>query len=172
MGTSGYECLGFLLRLQSEAVELQAGTAADATSMSPSRHSGLWADSSGVMILRLQRRKHRPAGSLLRCSCVCSLVGANMCLPHRVGPWFSACEAGQRLLPTTPQWFLETLRKLLRALGVPYPEEVALKTFRAGKATALAAAGVSLGEILVAGEWCSRAFLTYMSEEAVDAAHF
>ena len=45
-----------------------------------------------------------------------------------------------------------------------------LKAFRAGKATALAVAGYSIGDILRAGEWSSRAFLAYIDGDAVDAA--
>ena len=55
-------------------------------------------------------------------------------------------------------------------LGVPKATCFTGKVFRAGKATALAAAGASVGEILLAGEWKSRAFLRYVDEDAVDAA--
>ena len=45
-----------------------------------------------------------------------------------------------------------------------------LKAFRAGKATALAASGKSLGTILQAGEWRSSAFMSYVDTDVVDAA--
>ena len=49
-------------------------------------------------------------------------------------------------------------------------EQYSLMAFRAGRATALAAKGVSLGDILRAGEWRSSAFLRYVDEDVVDAA--
>ena len=42
------------------------------------------------------------------------------------------------------------------------------KAFRAGKATALAAAGKSIGTILRVGERRSSAFLAYVDEDVVD----
>ena len=55
-------------------------------------------------------------------------------------------------------------------LGIPGAPSFSGKAFRAGKATALAAAGASIGQILLAGEWKSRAFLRYVDEDSVDAS--
>ena len=52
----------FLLRVQSEALGLQAGTHDDATSLYPGRHSAVWVDSADQLVIRLQRRKNRPHG--------------------------------------------------------------------------------------------------------------
>ena len=60
--------------------------------------------------------------------------------------------------------------KLLTALEVEAPELYSLKMFRSGHATTLAAEGKSIGHILQAGEWRSAAFLSYLDEDAVDAA--
>ena len=54
-------------------------------------------------------------------------------------------------------------------LGVCWAQRFTLKGFRAGKASALAAAGKSIGVILAAGEWRSKAFLRYIDEEILDA---
>ena len=70
----------------------------------------------------------------------------------------------------TSQQFSQWLQRILTLLAVPGASSFTLKAFRAGKATALAAAGFSIGDILRAGEWCSRAFLAYIDEDAVDAA--
>ena len=53
-------------------------------------------------------------------------------------------------------------------MGAQHADAYTLKAFRAGKATALAAAGKSLRVILAAGEWRSTAFLSYVDTDAVD----
>lgn len=62
------------------------------------------------------------------------------------------------------------LRRILKALRVDRPDEFTLKMFRAGRATALAEEGKSIGDILNAGEWRSAAFLAYINEDVVDAS--
>ena len=44
------------------------------------------------------------------------------------------------------------------------------KSWRGGKATAMASKGCSLGTILLAGEWKTAAFARYVSVENVDPA--
>ena len=57
--------------------------------------------------------------------------------------------------------FRRVLRRLLTLLGHNDASQVTPKSFRAGRATSLAASGHSIGEILIAGEWKSSAFLKY-----------
>ena len=64
--------------------------------------------------------------------------------------------------------FLQRVRRFLRILKAENVEEYTLKMFRAGKATAMAAEGASLGMILAAGEWRSNAFLNYVNEEKAE----
>ena len=54
--------------------------------------------------------------------------------------------------------------------GVEQASDFTLKTYRASAATALAACGHSLGDILRAGEWRSSAFLRYVDEDMVDGS--
>lgn len=49
--------------------------------------------------------------------------------------------------------------------------DLTFKSWRAGKATAMARAGCSLPEILTAGEWKSRAYLRYIVDRWKQAAH-
>ena len=77
---------------------------------------------------------------------------------------------GQPMWAFTSQQFSQWLQRILTLLAVPGASLFTLKAFRAGKATALAAAGYSIGDSLRAGEWSSRAFLAYIDEDAVDAA--
>ena len=52
------------------------------------------------------------------------------------------------------------------------PKKIGWKCYREGKATQMAADGESLGAILTAGEWRSRAFLNCVHETAADALRF
>ena len=45
-----------------------------------------------------------------------------------------------------------------------------LKAYSAGKATAMAVEGATVGQILLAGEWRSQAFLRYVDTDVVDEA--
>ena len=93
-----------------------------------------------------------------------------MCPVHRVGAYLEGIPAGQRLWTAKPAEFVSTFRRLLTLLGTPEAARFTPKAFRAGRATALAVAGKSIGHILLAGEWRLAAFLRYVNEDAVDAA--
>ena len=160
----------FLLRVQSEAVDLQCGNSEDATALPSHRHSGMWIDTNGALVLRLQRRKHRPQGSLLRRKCLCNKNGPNLCVVHRLQPVLSGLGPGGRLFNYSAVQFLSLVKRFLTQLCVEHAQLFTLKASRAGKATALASAGNSLGLILAAGEWRSRAVLNYVDEDAFDGA--
>ena len=93
-------------------------------------------------------------------------------MPHRLEPWLAACGPGQKLFSETAGTFIKKLRAMLAMVGVEQSQAYTLKTFRAGKATALMVAGAKLGEVLKAGEWRSHAILNYVDEGAVDEATF
>ena len=76
---------------------------------------------------------------------------------------------GQKLWGGMLSHFLKLFRGLLQQVKVPQSELYTPKAFRAGKATALAASGCTLGEILTAGEWKSAAFLSYIDETTLDS---
>ena len=65
---------------------------------------------------------------------------------------------------------LKQVKCLLKLLEVPNAMDTGWKAFRAGRATAMAAAGDDLGSIRTAGEWKSRAFLSYIDKTSVDKA--
>ena len=60
--------------------------------------------------------------------------------------------------------------RFLTLLHVVDASRYTLKAFRAGRVTALAASGASIGEILLAGEWKSFALMRYIDMDAVDQA--
>ena len=160
----------FLLRVQSEAIDIEAGQSSDAATLPSHRHSGLWIDTNSVLVLRLQKRKHRPTGSLLKRTCQCRSVGAKMCVAHRIEPHLTKAVVGTKIFSYTATQFLNVLRKLLIQLSVDHATSFTLKAFRAGKATALANSGAPLGQILAAGEWRGRAVLNYVNEDVFDGA--
>ena len=160
---------GSLLRVQSEGMLLQCGCPGEAALLSAGRHSAVWIQGQSLF-LRLARRKNRPQGSLLRRGCLCSKWGQGRCPVHRLAPYLAMLQQGQPLWPFNAAHFCGWLHRVLMLLSVEGAAKVTLKAFRAGKATALAEAGFSIGEILRAGEWQSRAFLTHIDEDAVDTA--
>ena len=79
-------------------------------------------------------------------------------------------KVGDPLFPSFPQkQALSQLKSVLMMLGAPNYSCITWKSVRCGRASAMAAAGCSLGEILGAGEWRSMAYLKYVSEEVADA---
>ena len=89
---------------------------------------------------------------------------------HRTQAHIGSVKDSKPLWNYTPDSALKALRRMLTLCNVPLADQFTLKAFRAGKATALAASGKSLGTILQAGEWRSSAFLSYVDTDAVDSA--
>ena len=157
-----------LLRVPSEAIPLEAGEQADAYLLPTTRHSGVWA-AKGIAFIRLQQRKHRPRGSLLKRPCRCNQTHRQGCLACRLTKFLPAFKPGQRLWPNTTAYaFMKVMRMVLQGTGKPEAQRITLKTFRASKATHLAKEGKGLCYILELGEWKGKAALHYMNEQALD----
>ena len=75
---------------------------------------------------------------------------------------------GQRFTDENAYAAMKAIKGGLETLGVVNWSLYTLKSFRAGRATAMAASGDTLASILQAGEWKSSAFLNYISESEVD----
>ena len=97
-------------------------------------------------------------------------MGNTFCVFHRYAEL--NLEDGDWLTQETPYQALQEMRRLLQKLGVEYADLFTLKTFRASRATTMAAEGDSLAEIMNAGEWLSSALLSYVNESAVDSQRF
>jgi len=160
----------FLLRVQSEAIGLQCGHAGEITCIPPARHSAVYVDAAGLLVIGLRRRKHRPRGSVLKRGCSCRTRGESTCGPHRLGPYLERAQQGERLWDFSAAEFLRDLRRALTLLGVAHGREYTLKAFRAGHAAEIAKSGASWAEVLAAGEWRSLAALSYVDADAVDQA--
>ena len=89
---------------------------------------------------------------------------------HRLKPFLANCQRAQTLWSFDSGAALKRLRRLLTLSHTPSASNFTFKAFRAAKATALAAAGKSVGTILQAGEWRSAAFLNYVDTDVVDQA--
>ena len=68
---------------------------------------------------------------------------------------------GGKLFQFNGTEFRRVLCRLLTLLGQNETSQITLKGSRAGRATSLAASGLSIGGILIAGEWKSSAILRY-----------
>ena len=147
-----------------------SGHSGNATFLPPEQHSGIWIDGNDCICLKLQRRKNRPQGSLLRRACSCASTGPRTCAVHRLKPKLASMGRAEPLWQLSAHEAVKSLRRLLTLLKVTCPDEFTLKAFRAGRATALAAAGKSVVDILLAGEWRSAAFLSYVDSDLVDSA--
>ena len=155
------------------ACRFEAGAQSDLIKLHPNRHSGIWVDTAaGVVFLRLQRRKHRLHGSLLKRQCCCHAVGPQFCMLHRVQNMLQHRTYGLPVFDYGPAAFLKQLRALLVKLSVEGAARATLKCFRAGHATEMSKRGCPLGQILLAGEWRSSAFLRYVVEQEIDASFF
>ena len=128
----------------------------------------------------MKSRKNRPAGSHLQHRCVCSTRNARqhpVCLACEVKKLCKDTAAGETLWAFTPHFARTQITKDMKSLesdvgATKGSQQWSWKSFRAGKATAMAQAGMSLGTILLAGEWRSAAFLRYLDEEAVQRIPF
>ena len=160
-----------LLRVQSEGIPLQAGTASDAYLLAKTRHSAVWV-TQGVAFIRLQQRKHRPHGSFLKRPCRCTEVPQQFCLCCRLEEFLKNFHPGQRLWNVSARHFQHKVRWLLKNVGKPEGERFSLRSFRASRATCLAKQGKGLRTILELGEWKGKAALQYMNESILDDAAF
>ena len=95
--------------------------------------------------VRWMRQKNRPRGSLLARKCSCGIQGVQHCLVHRMQKLMMNNDPGEgtRLFKWSGPHILAKLRKCLRLLKVPFAGEFTLKAFRAGKATQMAAYGIT-----------------------------
>ena len=167
----------FLMRMQSEAFPLESGRAEEFSQLPVGRHSAVFVDNANCLCIRWRRRKHRPEGSLLKRPCRChfkgvGLTGEAACATHTYLEFQQRCGwvTGTPMFPDlSPAKTLLRVKRLLTMMGTPNATFMTWKAVRAGRASAMAASGCSLGSILTAGEWRSSAYLRYVSEEVADA---
>ena len=124
-----------------------------------------------AVVCRLNSRKHRPKGSILQRGCSCKRMRSEQfCVLHRMKKQSKDKKAGEVLWEFPAHAALKNFRNTLKAIGEKNSESYGWKAFRAGKATQLASQDSSIGEILTAGEWRTKAFLNYIDEASIDSA--
>ena len=123
----------FLLRMPSEALPVTRGGDTCGLSLE-----------DGELVLRLARRKNRPAGSRIRRGCWCR-QSASTCPVHRLRPVLESVGEGAKLFEDiTPAKAIKMLRGALAALGVPRAAQYRTHDFRRGHAKDLQESGVSV----------------------------
>lgn len=161
----------FLLRLPSEALPIVHGVVGVGHGQ-----QAIVVVEHDCIILKLARRKNKPEGSVLKRHCWCSQCEAT-CPVHVLGKYFSSLPVGAKPFASfTPATALKVLRGFLDRGDVPEARYYRTHDLRRGHARDLQTSGASLVEILLAGEWRSPAFLTYLDlaqleTDAVIEAH-
>jgi len=166
-------CWYFLTRVQSEVIPLEFGTVDEASVLPAGRHSSVHASPNGKWVgIRWAKRKNRSGGSYIRRMCTCATSGAKYCVAHRFRTWElgQRAEVGEKAFQLSEAQVVRKLRRYLTLLQVAGASQYTLKSFRAGRATEMAALGYTLPAILEAGEWRSRAVFNYLNTEEADHA--
>ena len=156
----------FLLRVPSEALGAVFATSPGLDSKSVVELS------DSELVLKLQKRKNKPRGSVLRRGCWCNEKSMSRisCPVHALGAELAICQHGEPLFAgITAANALATLRNCLTALGVEQAGQYRTQDFRRGHAEDLRASGAPLKAILEAGEWRSPAFMTYLNVELLES---
>lgn len=150
-----------LARVQSEMLPLQRGSLADIAHLPWGRHSAAAWDHAGTLWIRLARRKNKPDGSTLSSPCECSMTGPQFCAACRLARWADIHQVarGHRLFRGVSAHSSQAnLRQALSLLQVPAADAFGWRAIRRGRATELAKTpGVTLKQLMAAGEWSSRA---------------
>ena len=148
---------------------MQKGQQDDATNFPVGQHSAVWVDAAGQVVCRFAQRKNRPKGSMLMRPCTCSDTGKRRCVAHRLQKLLVTRQLRQQIFHRNARQLLDDCRQLLVAAGLHQAALFTLRGFRAGKATAMLAAGKTLPHVMNAGQWRSAAALTYFDEGQIDA---
>ena len=158
----------FLLRVPSECLPIVKIDQPPAAG-SVLGQATVWVEADRI-VLKLQRRKNRPNGSLLWRACWCSTCKAT-CPVHVLGAYFQGLACGAApFVARTPGAALGSLRDILSFLNVPDAHHFRTHDFRRGHAEDLKLSGATLYEILMAGEWRSPAFLKYLDVMELESA--
>lgn len=158
----------FLLRLPSEALPIRLD------GEGPPGQADLTLEKD-ELVLKLKTRKNQLKGSTLTRKCWCQTCPVT-CPVHMIKKLKDEGVSGPLFEHLTPHRALESLKIILRTLGVENSEQYRTHDFRRGHAQDLLESRATLVEILKAGEWRSPAFLHYLDwntleKEAVIQAH-
>ena len=156
----------FLLRMPSECLPIRV--AADSAAVAA--HQAVVSVTADALTLRLKRRKNRDGGSVLTRKCWCAKCNLT-CPVHVLGPFFQHCGVGSQ-----PFGFIDArsslviLRSWLQHFKVEHASQYRTHDIRRGHARDLQRGGATLREILIAGEWRSAAFLSYLDQGELECS--
>ena len=162
----------FLLRVQSETMNLEVG-------FSPRRYRQADTVQSGLnhpkkeLIPSTSSWPEGKTGRKAACWCVPAPALERPRIVAQYMQWHRCSvtkNAGASLIDLTSSSFLKAVRRMLTLLGHKHANKCTLKAFRAGRATSLAAAGSPIGVILAAGELKSSAFLRYCQTDEISVS--
>lgn len=147
----------FFLRVQSEGFHMVKGEMSDSRELK-SGDRCMFIDSDRLLHCRLRKRKQSQNSSDLRAACRCH-DPSNRC--RAFGKCLRCTFAShiESIQPGEPLWCfrlpceLSKMKEALTVLGIPGAENLSFKSWRAGRAIAMAKAGLGLADILTAGEW-------------------
>ena len=132
---------------------------------------------SDCIFLSLAKRKNKPLGSVLKRQCWCKQCETT-CPVHVLGAYVQRQPPGTKLFEGfTPSSVLAKLRERLHTLQVQDAGLYRTHDFKRAHARDLQLSGCSLNVILLAGQWRSPAFLSYLDLHRLESdmvlhAHF
>ena len=104
--------------------------------------------------------------------CTCATTRRRTCVGHRLQEHIAHLPPGEKVFGMVQPNVMRTeIRKVLGRED-PGAKIFGFKGFRAGHATEMARLGRGLAEILLAGEWSSRAFLRYVDVNQLEEGEF
>jgi hypothetical protein len=145
----------FLLRVPSEGIPLEwsgAHSSVELCEMSAS--------------ITLMTRKNLLFPSTLTRHCCCLSAGRKLCAIHWLH-WLRK-EAGEgQLFPFSARTFISRVRAYASELQMPDAMHLGTHAFRRGMAQDIVSHGGSLAILLRAGDWTSKAFMTYLRDSQI-----
>ena len=152
-----------LLRVASEGLSLAVGSAEQLYEIGD-RATAAWVQANQLHI-RFKKRKNRPEGSLVRVPCYCR--SCRFC-PVHLFPELLQQPDRTMIWSLPPHQALKEIKRIAELVGLANANKLSWKSWRAGRATAMANAGHGVASILCAGDWRSSAFARYVDEECID----
>ena len=149
----------FLLRVPSEAIPLEWEGA----------HSSVTLNDLTATIT-LTTRKNVAVPSVLERQCCCASSGRRLCSVHWLMAMRARSQRQTKIFTVSETEFRTKIESLASRIGANNGSRVGTHAFRRGMAQDIIDAGGSLAVLLRAGDWKSRAFLSYLRESQPEEA--
>ena len=147
----------WLLRVPSELLRIK-------------RHQMVIEQGQKRIVLGPFKRKNRPEGSVMSRRCTCAATRNWTCGVCAMIDLGQGLTNSMRLVPVTLSHFRKSLRESLWRVGMSREHHHGTQDLRRGAAHQLATSGCPLGQLMLAGQWSSRAWRRYPDLAEVDEA--